>query len=547
MDPFDLMSSSMAMTASWLKDPWGNATRLFELCSGLNEAATGEVHRFLSSRDGGNDSGRLAQDVLEYSRIAASLARKSYSLYSTYVRNWVAATDDLDPKEKKALSFWVDQHLKALAPANFFWTNPIAVKKCIDTRGESLNSGFRNWMKDVERKDLSIQGCDMDAFKVGENLATTAGAVVYRNHLVEVIQYPAAGPKAYAVPIVFITPWINKYYILDLDEQKSFVRYLSQQGFTTFITSWKNPTPDMRGVTFEDYVRDGALKAIEVARDICRSKTVHAAGYCIGGTALSALMAALNKADPDALPVVDFTLFSTLVDFEDTGSLGVFVSEKTIQLVECLTQRDGYLDGRYTGMVFNTLKSDSQIWWHYARNYLQGETPSPSDFLFWNHDRTRLPAAMASFYLRELCLRNQLVQPDRLTLCGQPIDLGRIRQPLYAVCGVEDHICLWKGTFAVCSKVGGPVRYVLADGGHITGIVNPPSTTSKKKFRAGDASGAVDADRWLAGAPSQVGSWWEDWVKWLLVRSPAKKVAHSLGNKEYPAQGKAPGQYVFEK
>jgi polyhydroxyalkanoate synthase len=537
----------MALTASWLKDPLGNSKRLFELCSGLNETATGEVHRFLSRRDGENDSSdRLAQDTLEYSQLAASLARKSYSLYSTYLRSLVAETEGLEPKQKKTLSFWADQHLKALAPANFFWTNPGAVKKCLDTRGESLNSGFRNWMKDLERRDFSIQACDLDAFKVGENLATTPGAVVYRNHLVEVIQYPAAG-EAYPVPIVFIPPWINKFYILDLDEQKSFVRYLSEQGFTTFITSWKNPTPDMRGVAFEDYIQDGALKAIEVARDICRSKTVHAAGYCIGGTALTALMAALNKANPDTLPVVDFTLFSTLVDFEDTGSLGVFVSEKTIQLVESLTEREGYLDGRFMGLVFNSLKSDSQIWWHYARNYLQGDAPSPSDFLFWNHDRTRLPAAMASFYLRELCLQNKLVQPDRLTLCGQPIDLGRIRQPLYAVCGVEDHICLWKGTFAVCSKVAGPVRYVLADGGHITGIVNPPSTTSKKKFRAADASGAEDAEQWLVSAPTQVGSWWEDWVGWLLKGSPERKASHSLGNKKYPVLDKAPGQYVLGK
>jgi polyhydroxyalkanoate synthase len=548
MDPFDLMSSFKALADSWLKDPWGSNQRLLELCSRLNEAATGEVNAFLSRRDGGDGAGRLEGEILEYAHLASGLARKSYSLYSGWVRSWIATAGDLEPKEKRALAFWADQHLKALAPANFFWTNPSAVKKCLDTRGGSVNNGVRNWVKDLTRNDFSIQSCDLDAYKVGENLATTQGAVVYRNRLVEVIQYPAVGPKAYAVPIVFIQPWINKYYIFDLDEQKSFVRYLSQQGFTTFITSWKNPTPDMRGVTFEDYIRDGALKAIEAARDICHSETVHAAGYCIGGTALTALMAALSNADPETMPTVDWTLFSTLVDFADTGSLGVFISEKIIQVVESLMQRDGYLDGRFMGVVFNTLKSDSQIWWHYARNYLQGETPSPSDFLFWNHDRTRLPEAMASFYLRECCLENKLVQPDRLALCDQPIDLGRIRQPLYAVCGMEDHICLWKGTFAICRNVGGPVRYVLASGGHITGIVNPPSATSKKKFWAGDATRAENGDQWLAKTPDRVGSWWEDWVAWLTANSSTKRAAPPpVGSRRYPPLDQAPGRYVLEK
>jgi polyhydroxyalkanoate synthase len=520
---------------------------MVELCTKWNEAAGGELQEFLRRRENGNGSDGVDREILEAAQLAAGLARKSYGLYSGWVRSRVAEAEGLDPREKKTLAFWAEQHLKALAPANFFWTNPGAVRKCLDTRGQSISSGVQNWVNDLLRNDFSIQACDLNAFTVGENLATTPGAVVYRNHLVEIIQYPAAGRQAYAVPIVFIQPWINKFYIFDLDEQKSFVRYLSQQGFTTFITSWKNPTADMRRVTFEDYLQHGALKAIEVAREICRSDHVHAAGYCIGGTALTAIMAALSAADPDRMPTVDWTLFSTLVDYDDPGALGVFINEKVIGMAEQLMGRDGYLDGRYMGLVFNTLKSDSQIWWYYARNYLQGEAPSPSDFLFWNHDRTRLPEAMASFYLRELCLGNKLVRPNHVTLCGQPIDLGRIRQPLYAVCGVEDHICLWKSTFAICRNVAAPVRYVLASGGHITGIVNPPATLSKKKFRAGDATGATDPDAWQKETPDRSGSWWEDWVAWLTSHNSLRRPAPKLGSRRHPPLEPAPGRYVLEK
>jgi polyhydroxyalkanoate synthase len=390
---------------------------------------------------------------------------------------------------------------------------------------------------------------DSRAFQVGRDIAATPGAVVFRNDLLELIQYEPATETTYGVPIVFIQPWINKYYIFDLEPPMSFVRYMQQKGFTVFIISWKNPDPRMRDVTFDDYMLRGALQAIKVASSICHNAPVHAAGYCIGGTALSALMAWLNSGPPShrqTFPVIDWTLFSSLVDFSEPGDIGFFVTQQSVEAIEAMMKAQGFLSEKFIELVFRLLGSDSLIWRNFTNSFLYGQSPPKSDLLFWNSDSTRLPEKMCSFYLREFYLNNKLVEKDALRLGGRPIDLGRITQPLYAVGTQIDHICPWKSTFKVCDKVHGPVRYVLSSEGHITGIVNPPSEMSRRKFWAGEAEGETDPDRWLSGREERRGSWWEDWTQWLQTRSLSPAEPPALGSPRYPALEKAPGTYVLE-
>jgi polyhydroxyalkanoate synthase len=542
----DLEPSSIGVSWSWLSSSLGNGKRFIEFSTKLNVALAQELQKFLANSLTSDRDREANGRIIEYAQFVSRVARRWYGLYGACLQGYLSEVGTLGERERRLLSFFARQHINALSPSNFFWTNPSAVKRFIDTKGVSLGISFTNWLSDLTRNDWSIQGCDLSAFKIGENIATSQGAVVYRNHLFELIQYPAEGGPAFSTPVVIVHPWINKFYIFDLDEQKSLIRFLSKQGFTTFITSWKNPTRDMRGVTFEDYVIKGALTAVEVARDICQSQTVHAVGYCLGGTTLSALMAVLNRADPQRVPVKDWSLFTTAVNFSDPGPLGILFSKKIVRLAEVIMRRDGYLDGKYVSAALNLMRSDSQIWWRYSHNYIQGRKPSFSDFMFWNHDHTRLPEAMCSFCLRELCLQNKLVQKDSLTIGGHPVDLGRISQPLYAVAGVEDHICEWGAAFSICREIRGPVRYVLSSGGHITAIVNPPAFSTNSKYWANDATESTDAEKWLKSTEAQKGSWWLDWVRWLSNKDH-KKQRHTLGNQEFPAIAKAPGYYVFEK
>ena len=468
--------------------------------------------------------------------------QKVHGAYAGWLKTYLDSTEGMTEKEKKVASFWAGQLVNFLAPANCFWTNPSAVQKFLRSKGQSAMNGYRNWAQNVERGDNLVNIADTSAFQVGENLATTPGFVVYRNRLMEVIQYSPRTETTFDIPVVFIQPWINKYYIFDLTEDKSFVSYLADQGFTVFIVSWKNPTAEMRAVTFDDYMIRGALKAVEVARDICGVEQVHAAGYCIGGTVLAALMAWLNRGPQGngSFPVRDFTLFASLVDYSEPGELGIFISDESVKLIERLVKKVGYLDKKYMSATFRLLRSNDLIWRYYNHNYLQGEVPPKSEFLFWNSDSTRLPAAMSSFYLRELYLNNKLVEKDQLRLAGRPVDLRRIEQPLYVVGAEQDHISPWKEAFKTCRNVGGKVRYTLAAEGHITGIVNPPSKRSKRKYWTGDANGHYDADEWLRNQPEQTGSWWTDWVAWLSDGC-TRRTPPPIGNSEYRALEKAPG------
>lgn len=540
--------SSIRPLLEGLTNSGRDGARLVSFWSDLNWVFADELMAYVSLAAGPDAYQKdIRRRILDHTRWASKLTRRWYGVYRAFLNDLITDTGLVDEQNRKVLAFLAHQHLNAVAPTNYFWTNPSAVKRFIDTRGASLGISIGNWLRDVARNDLSIQACNLEAFEVGRNLATTPGAVVFRNEVMELIQYPAAGPVAFSQPIVIIHPWINKFYIFDLDEQKSLIRFLTMNGFTTFITSWKNPGRDMRDLSFEDYLIQGALQAVDVARDICGCSSVHAAGYCLGGVTLAALMALLNKTAPRHVPVASWSLFATALDFAQSGSLAVLINKSTVRLAEALMRRDGYLDGKYIGAAFNFLRSDSQVWWRYSRNYLQGIAPALSEHQFWNHDKTRIPEALGSFCLRELCLGNKLIQQNGLTVAGHGIDLGLIRQPLYAVGAFDDHICRWKSTFSACREFNSPLRYVLSSGGHITGIVTPPTPTISAWYRAENIASVHDSETWLRRTVETRGSWWRDWVTWLSDQNPGTVEAHPQGSRRYPPLGKAPGAYVVEK
>ncbi len=545
-DPLGIGECFTSLFSSWARKPEALAERLLDLSLTLQKTGNDSLDRFLSefSRI---DHGKTGDEdpLAEYIRLNAESARKYHAVFNRWFRKFIESTPDLDEAERSRAYFWAKQGIAAAAPSNYFWTNPGAVQNYLNSNGESTARGMGAWAADMNRGEPLASLSTPSAFKVGENLAVTKGSVVKRNELMELIQYAPSGETTFEVPIVLIQPWINKYYIFDLSKRNSFVDFLVREGYTVFIVSWKNPGPEMRGVTFADYMTKGALSAVTAAADISGQDHVHVAGYCIGGTAVAALMAWLNRGG-EKLPVCDWTLFAALTDFSEPGDLAVFTGESGISFVESLTREKGVLDKQYLALTFRMLKSESLIWRTHVNNYLYGNPPPGSDMLFWNSDGTRLPAEMCSFYLRNFYLENRLVQRDGLTLSGRPIDLMRIRQPLYAVGALQDHISPWKGTFETLNRCTCPSRFVLAADGHITGIVNPPSPGSKKRFWAGDHPGIADPDEWLGARETRRGSWWEDWVLWLRQRSGKRTPPPAMGSETHPPLEAAPGTYVLE-
>ena len=478
-------------------------------------------------------------------KAASQSAKKRYSSVSRWLRCLI---EEMPPSAELVRSravFWMDQLIHALAPANFFWTNPRAVQLFIETGGESLEKGAINILADLKDGELLPRIADGKAFRPGDNIATTAGSVVFRNELIELLQYAPAGKTVFTNPVLLIPPWINKFYILDLNEQSSLVRYLVASGFNVFMISWKNPGEDMRETSFDDYLFRGINESIRIAKEISRAEQVHAAGYCIGGTALACYLGWAGRKKRTS-PVADWTLFSSLVDFSDPGEIGVFISERSFRFLEFMAERDGFLDSKYINAAFRMLRPNSLLWPSYIQNYLCGGSPPRSDVFFWNSDGTRLPQAMGSFYLREFYLRNSLSKRN-LQVGGSSIGISSISEPLYVVAPQQDHICPWKSVYKVSSLVKCPVRMAVPNEGHITGIVNPPSKYSKKVCRINDVAAAVSPEEWFEAACETSGSWWPDWVKWLSERSGKLKKARAPGSRKYPPLGPAPGQYVLEK
>jgi polyhydroxyalkanoate synthase len=532
------------LNAAWLDD--GAAFSAY--CSGLSEAIyhAGEKVCDHFNTETVTQSSDAADQILEGVRKLAWTTRQYHQVLSDWMKQYVEKAPQLNGKHRKQALFWVRQFIEMSSPNNCFWTNPQAVSQLIKSDGHSLLRGMINWMADLQNDAGLVALADRAGFKLGRDLAATPGRVVFRNSLVEVIQYAPQTDTVWQTPIVLIQPWINKYYIFDLGTRNSLVGYLARQGYTVFITSWKNPGPELRQTEIDDYIIDGAKAAVEVAGDICRTHRVHAAGYCIGGTALAA-MAGWMARRRSANPVCDISLFATLLDFSDPGDLAAVINPEAVQAIRQMASAQGVLQAYQVASAFRLLNPADLIWRYVVNNYFCGEPPPRSDMLFWNSDGTRLPEAMCNGFLEAFYQDNRMAQPDALKVRGRAIDLRRVKQPLYIVGAAKDHICPWPSTFQSCGLAGGKVRYVLADEGHITGIVNPPSPWSKKQYLAGAATRLRDNDKWKAKQVPQKGSWWPDWLAWLKPRSGPKVAPPGLGSKTYPAREPAPGTYVFEK
>ncbi|WP_230976690.1 PHA/PHB synthase family protein [Pseudothauera rhizosphaerae] len=474
------------------------------------------------------------------------LTKEWYLALTHHLQDMLYETPGLSSKERRRAAFWWRKWLNMVAPTNFFWTNPVAMRKAMETNGESLVRGMRNFLGDLQAGNVRMTS--PEDFTVGVNLATTPGAVVFRNRLLEVIHYAPTQPRVHAEPVVIVTPWINKFYVLDLVPKKSMIHYLLDQGLDVFITSWKNPDASMRDVSFDDYLLEGVHAIVETARRFTGAPQVHAAGYCIGGTALAMYMAWANRRfKADDVPVADWTLLTTLVDFHKPGDIEVFIDEASIRYLTDSMARKGYLDGKEMAASFRLLRSNSLIWHYVVHGWLYGEAPPPFDVLYWNMDYTRMPYRMHAWYLRELYLHNRLIQKDALAVAGEPLDLGRIVQPLYAVAAEDDHIAPWLQTYRINSYTSGPKRYVLSSSGHILGIVNPPVTPPKRKYWVADAHRTEAAEAWQARAEQHAGSWWEDWMAWLKPRCGALVDARPAASKAFPKLADAPGTYVLER
>jgi polyhydroxyalkanoate synthase len=552
VDPFGVTTSLMNAWVAWLMHP----QELARAMSGVsNDLLALQAHTLRRA------AGQPSEDVIQPHADDARFSDPVWREGATWdiIKEWYLAlthrledmyyeTPGLSDKERRRAAFWLRKWLNMMAPTNFFWLNPVALKRCAETSGESAAEGFRNFMRDVQAKNILM--VEPDAFTVGKDLGTTPGKVVFRNRLVELIHYTPTTEKVRAVPIVITTPWINKFYILDLTAKKSMIKYLTDQGFSVFITSWKNPGADMAEVRFDDYLTEGVDQVVKVACDFCKVPKVHLVGYCIGGTLVSTYMAWANRRyGQDQMPVAHWTLFTTLTDFSHPGDIEVFVDEASIDALEDSMAKRGYLDGGDMAASFRMLRSNPLIWHYWVHSYLLGEPLPPFDVLFWNMDSTRMPRAMHSYYLRQMYLENNLIKRDRLTIAGEPIDLDRITQPLYAVTAEDDHIAPWKQCYRIrkCINVAAPMRFALSTSGHILGIVNPPVNPPKRAYWIGNPERNEHWEHWLDRAEKRPGTWWEDWVQWLNEGCGEMVDAYPTTRRNYPALADAPGTYVMEK
>ncbi len=470
--------------------------------------------------------------------------RRSYLLAARHLAD-LAEGVRFEGQAKERVRFAVRQWIDAMCPANFAATNPEALREALRTRGESLSKGLANLIGDARKGRLSQ--CDEASFEVGRNLATTPGDVVFENELIQLIQYKATTPRVAKRPLVMVPPCINKFYVLDLQPDNSFVRYAVGAGHTVFMVSWKNVGPSLGRLTWDDYLEKGVFAALGVAREIARSDRVNALGFCVGGTLLGAALAVAAAKGEE--PVASATWLTTMLDFGEPGLLGLFVDEPSVAAREATIGGGGLLPGSDLAFVFSALRANDLIWPYVVNNYLKGGAPAAFDILYWNADSTNLPGPMYCYYLRNTYLGNRLREPGALVNCGVPVDLGRVSCPSFVLATREDHIVPWKSAYRSLALLGGEKRFVLGASGHIAGVVNPPDKRRRSYWSGGAPAGRPDdPEAWLASATETRGSWWPHWAQWLAAhgggerRAPAK-----TGNRKYPAREPAPGRYVKER
>ncbi len=467
--------------------------------------------------------------------------KQNYLLTATTWLKEVGGIEGLDEKQRRRLTFMLRQFLDAISPTNFAFTNPQVIHETITSGGQNLVKGTQHLMRDVKAGEITIT--DTSAFTVGKDLAITPGQVVYRNQLIELIQYSPTTKQVHAIPILHMPPWVNKYYLLDLRPQNSLVKFLVDQGFTVFMISWKNPDASMRDVSFDDYVTLGQLAALEVIKEITGSPKVNTAAYCIAGQMQAATLAYMAAKGDETVNAATFVV--TLADFEaEVNDLLSLIDEPTLRFSERQLHKRGVIPSREMGTMFRLLRANDLIWTNVINNYLLGKDPPAFDVLYWNNDGTRVADKAHSFYMSKVCMENGLVKHGELVIKGVPIDVHDIRQDVYDVGTEQDHLVPWKAAWRMTQLVGGSARFVLAGSGHVAGVLSPPS---KGKGYWTNEKPAKSADAWLEGAERHEGGWWADWFEWLKQRSGEQVAPPQMGSAAYPPIMPAPGTYVLEK
>lgn len=474
----------------------------------------------------------------------AALTASSYLLNAKALTGMAEALQ-ADEKTRQRIRFAVEQWVAAMSPSNFLALNPEAQQKAIETKGESLAKGIQNLLHDMEQGHVSMT--DESVFEVGKNVATTEGAVVYENEIFQLIEYKPLTAKVYERPFVLVPPCINKYYILDLQPENSLVRYAVSQGHRTFVVSWRNPDASLGHLTWDDYIENAVIRAIQVVQEIGGTDQINALGFCVGGTMLAAALAVLAARGEN--PVASATLLTTLVDFTDTGVLDVFIDENFVKMREAQMGQGGLLKGQELASTFSFLRPNDLVWNYVVGNYLKGETPPPFDLLYWNSDATNLPGPWYAWYLRNMYLENNLVKPGKLTVCGQSVDLGAVDIPVYIYGSREDHIVPITASYAATQVLPGDKRFVMGASGHIAGVINPPAKKKRSHWIREDGALPATHAEWLQGAQELPGSWWTDWSQWLQAHAGKQIAAPKRYGKGsvYQSIEAAPGRYVQQK
>ncbi len=469
--------------------------------------------------------------------------KQSYLIAAKHLHQTVGSVQGLDEQTAKKVDFYTRQYIDALSPSNFVLTNPEVLRETVASGGQNLVKGLNHLLEDLESGDgqqVRVKMTDPNAFQVGGNLAATAGKVVYQNELMQLVQYAPLTKEVYRRPLLILPPWINKFYILDMREKNSFVRWATAEGHTVFIVSWVNPDATYAQKTFDDYLLHGPLAALDAIEKATGEREVDAIGFCLGGTLLASALAYMAATKDDR--VKSATFLASMIDFAEPGELEVFIDEKQVTALEKKMLERGYLEGSEMATTFNMLRANDLIWSFVVNNYLLGKDPFPFDLLYWNSDSTRMPAAMHSFYLRNMYINNLLRTPGGITLNNVPIDLTKVKVPLYFASTLEDHIAPWKSTYAGAQLFRGKVRFVLGGSGHIAGIVNPPAA-NKYGYWTNDKL-ADTPQAWLDAAEQHAGSWWTDWAQWVAAEAGDKVAARIPGKGKLKALENAPGSYV---
>ena len=544
-DPLGIGTAFLEMTAHMMADPsrlvqaqlslWNDYLTLWQRTT--QRFLGGESEPMIEPAAGD----RRFRDAAWTENTLFDFIKQSYLLTARWLQGTVREVEGIDERTARKVDFYTRQFVDAIAPSNFLMTNPEVLRATIESRGENLLNGLKNLLDDLERGKgrLAIRMTDMEAFRIGENIAVTPGKVVYQNDLLQLIQYEPTTEKVKRRPLLIIPPWINKFYILDLRPGNSFIRWAVSQGHTVFVISWVNPDEHLAGKTFSDYMLEGPLAALSAIEQATGEREANVIGYCLGGTLLASTLAYMAVKADDR--VKSATYLVTMVDFAEAGELSVFIDEEQLSALEGRMNAAGYLEGRDMATTFNMLRANDLIWSFVVNNYLLGKSPFPFDLLYWNADSTRMPAAMHSFYLRNMYQENLLVKPGGISLDGVPIDLRKITTPSFLLSTREDHIAPWRSTYAATQLYKGPVKFVLSASGHIAGVVNPPGG---KYGHWENSKNPPTPEEWFATATAHPDSWWPPWERWISHYAGGEVPARRPGHGRLKPIEDAPGSYV---